>query len=40
MAKGDILRAILRMEHSPAGKKYLMKKKKIKQTGLSRQTKR
>lgn len=28
MAKGDIIRALLRMKHSPAGKKYLEKKKK------------
>lgn len=28
MPKGDILRAILGMKHSPAGKKYLAKKKK------------
>lgn len=25
MAKGDILRAILRMKHSPAGKKHIAK---------------
>ena len=28
MAKGDIIRALLRMKHSPAGKKYLAKEKK------------
>lgn len=28
MAKGDILRKLLRMKHSPAGKKYLKGKKK------------
>ena len=28
MAKGNILRALLGMKHSPAGKKYLAKKKK------------
>lgn len=28
MAKGDIIRALLRMKHSPAGKKHLAKKKK------------
>lgn len=28
MAKGDIIRAIMGMKHSPAGKKYLKKKKK------------
>ena len=28
MAKGDLIRALLRMKHSPAGKKYLAKKKK------------
>ncbi len=28
MAKGDFLRSILRMKHSPAGKKYLAKQKK------------
>ena len=28
MAKGDIIRAIMGMKHSPAGKKYLADKKK------------
>lgn len=28
MAKGNIIRALLRMKHSPAGKKYLARKKK------------
>jgi len=28
MAKGDLIRAIMRMKHSPAGKEYLAKKKK------------
>lgn len=28
MAKGNIIRALLGMKHSPAGKKYLAKKKK------------
>lgn len=28
MAKGDLLRGLLRMKHSPAGKKYLAKEKK------------
>ena len=28
MAKGDLLRALLGMKHSPAGKKYLAKQKK------------
>ena len=28
MAKGRIIRALLRMKHSPAGKKYLAKEKK------------
>lgn len=28
MAKGDIIRAIMKMKHSPAGKKHLAKKKK------------
>ena len=34
MAKGDIIRALLRMKHSPAGKKYLAgaKKKKAAKT--------
>lgn len=30
MAKGDLLRALLRMKHSPAGKKHLKKKKQKK----------
>lgn len=30
MAKGDIIRALLRMKHSPAGKKYLAGQKKKK----------
>ena len=28
MAKGDIIRAIMGMKHSPAGKRYLAKQKK------------
>lgn len=28
MAKGDFIRAVLRMKHSPAGKKHLAKQKK------------
>lgn len=28
MAKGDLIRALLRMKHSPAGKKHLAKQKK------------
>ena len=28
MAKGNVIRALLRMKHSPAGKKYLASKKK------------
>lgn len=28
MAKGDIIRAIMKMKHSPAGKKHLAKQKK------------
>jgi len=28
MAKGDVIRALLRMKHSPAGEKHLAKKKK------------
>jgi NAD-dependent SIR2 family protein deacetylase len=32
MAKGDLIRAIMRMKHSPAGKEYLAKKKKKKAT--------
>ena len=28
MAKGKIIRALMGMKHSPAGKKYLAKKKK------------
>ncbi len=28
MAKGNLLRALLGMKHSPAGKKYLAKEKK------------
>jgi len=28
MAKGDLIRAIMKMKHSPAGKKFLKKKKK------------
>jgi len=30
MAKGDLIRAIMKMKHSPAGKKYLASKKKKK----------
>lgn len=33
MAKGDILRTLLRMKHSPAGKEHLKKKKKRKSAG-------
>jgi len=32
MAKGDLIRALLRMKHSPAGKKHLAKKKKTAKT--------
>lgn len=28
MAKGDFIRSLLRMKHSPAGKRHLKKKKK------------
>jgi len=28
MAKGNLIRALLRMKHSPAGKRHLAKKKK------------
>ncbi len=44
MAKGDFIRSILRMKHSPAGKKYLAKQKKrtqptyFKGKGLQRPT--
>ena len=33
MAKGDLIRAIMKMKHSPAGKKYLKSKKKKKDEG-------
>ncbi len=32
MAKGDIIRALMRMKHSPAGKKYIQSKKAKKVT--------
>jgi hypothetical protein len=44
MAKGDIIRALMGMKHSPAGKKYLAKEKKrtqptyYKLKGLQRKT--
>ena len=42
MAKGDLMRALLRMKHSPAGKRHLAKKKKRTQStyfkGLQRPT--
>ncbi len=42
MAKGDFIRAVLRMKHSPAGKKHLAKQKKRTQStyfkGIQRPT--